>query len=1205
MPPILPLISAILGQDDVARFLYPDHLELYDSSGSLVGRFMVPGYSLASGDQSGRHILVSNSDLALYSPSGAAVWVRPHGQAAQPTSLAVWPDGSSAVAFNSLNLVLLSDALGNSTGSLSVPSPSSLSLDAAGQLHVFSQTSPNGQISVFNGLVQQGPSRTLPVFCTSVIWLPTQNAYLASLATGQVALLNPDLSPGACARNASSMRLSSNAVGYLSMDANFQANLLTVREFMSCSLDFSPTVTPSATPTSTLSPTFSISPTFTSSFTISPTLTPMNSCCSPLPLQSLGGSTAAMYDLEAASDGSLYLLDRNLRRLYHRTGSGLTLLASWSGPSQPVSLALDEAGQRALVASATEGLYSVPFTGGASSLTRTGRPFAVAVDPARGRYYLLDGPVLHRYDLSSTAEILPPFQFVLNPCSALAVAPDGSVWGTPFSGGLLRVDFNALSSTTYATGSPSADGVGRGMDLAVRPDGVVVVADFASSRVKLYNSQGIYLCDLLPGAGQASFIDPAGVALLNGQVVVSDNPDRLFSFDCGAAFTPTSTFTATPVLSPTPSATASVTASFTASATASPSFTISPTFSITPIPACDDCGQGMNLYPLANGNRSPFFFPPPNPAPNMGSLGLIQGSQPLMAYPAGKNPVPLGALGGFVLGAALDVLPAAPTAEGSVALRVVLYNGPEAPTGEQVLMDWARGSSRVRLSAFGPSTDTAKAGSFLLRYSTAGGMVQWQSPAGVLPLGPYSHRLPAGTDVSNASYANLRVNIQACGLGLSWDGRTGYAQPQLLLRDFADDPSQSPAWWWFIGNAQSLDQGLDGLLGPLDFRYCSTASFLPPATPTPSYTASPIVSATATPTLSATTSPSSTPTPGGPTCAFCNTLVGSYPLRADLLANSGPGASLSWAGAGAPIFTKNALGGFAPSLASLLLPGPGLAGDDGTVAFAFALDPAASGGAEVLYDSQVNGAEVRLRLFTKNHPNFGRLGLSVSGQGPEQISALGLYAPSASNLSGGPYLDILSDPQTRIVAVVRDHCSVRVLIGPVGGTLGLVFDSPLPTPAGASGTGQRVGWDQAGGSPLEALVSSLTLYDCPTLGSPTPTLTSTATATPAGGVLGARLAAKSTAVVPTTALLLIAPNPLVGQGLLRAGLPQAARARVLIADLNGRVVWAQDLGALDAGIQDLALDLSGKAPGIYLAVLESDSGEGWQAAARFKLALVR
>jgi hypothetical protein len=126
-------------------------------------------------------------------------------------------------------------------------------------------------------------------------------------------------------------------------------------------------------------------------------------------------------------------------------------------------------------------------------------------------------------------------------------------------------------------------------------------------------------------------------------------------------------------------------------------------------------------------------------------------------------------------------------------------------------------------------------------------------------------------------------------------------------------------------------------------------------------------------------------------------------------------------------------------------------------------------------------------------------------------------------------------------------------------------------------------------------------------GSPNPVLRFDLCAgAPAAAPAAARLDGKTTpAPLPQTAKLVIAPNPFAGMGLLQVSLPRAARARVSILDLTGTRVWAQDLGSQSAGIQPLGLDLRGKADGIYIAVLETDSGEGWKPAARFKLALAR
>ena len=103
----------------------------------------------------------------------------------------------------------------------------------------------------------------------------------------------------------------------------------------------------------------------------------------------------------------------------------------------------------------------------------------------------------------------------------------------------------------------------------------------------------------------------------------------------------------------------------------------------------------------------------------------------------------------------------------------------------------------------------------------------------------------------------------------------------------------------------------------------------------------------------------------------------------------------------------------------------------------------------------------------------------------------------------------------------------------------------------------------------------------------------------------ARLGSKDPRALPGEAGVLVAPNPFGGHGLLSVALPRPVQARVSILDLNGAVIWAQDLGALPAGVNDRPLDLRAKANGLYFVVLETSGGEGWRPAARFKLALAR
>ncbi len=87
--------------------------------------------------------------------------------------------------------------------------------------------------------------------------------------------------------------------------------------------------------------------------------------------------------------------------------------------------------------------------------------------------------------------------------------------------------------------------------------------------------------------------------------------------------------------------------------------------------------------------------------------------------------------------------------------------------------------------------------------------------------------------------------------------------------------------------------------------------------------------------------------------------------------------------------------------------------------------------------------------------------------------------------------------------------------------------------------------------------------------------------------------------------LIVFPNPARGRAKAGFYLKTPGSVRVILASLSGEIVGTLSLGERPAGIGTGDLDLSGFASGLYVAILQVDSDNGWQTKSSFKLAIVR
>ena len=82
----------------------------------------------------------------------------------------------------------------------------------------------------------------------------------------------------------------------------------------------------------------------------------------------------------------------------------------------------------------------------------------------------------------------------------------------------------------------------------------------------------------------------------------------------------------------------------------------------------------------------------------------------------------------------------------------------------------------------------------------------------------------------------------------------------------------------------------------------------------------------------------------------------------------------------------------------------------------------------------------------------------------------------------------------------------------------------------------------------------------------------------------------------------VAPNPsLGGAAVLIVSLPHSAEVRVSVYDVTGRLVGSVSEHALAQGLNEVNLETSTLAPGVYVAVVQTAGGTG----ARTRFTVVR
>lgn len=92
--------------------------------------------------------------------------------------------------------------------------------------------------------------------------------------------------------------------------------------------------------------------------------------------------------------------------------------------------------------------------------------------------------------------------------------------------------------------------------------------------------------------------------------------------------------------------------------------------------------------------------------------------------------------------------------------------------------------------------------------------------------------------------------------------------------------------------------------------------------------------------------------------------------------------------------------------------------------------------------------------------------------------------------------------------------------------------------------------------------------------------------------------------MPNGVDLLVAPNPLNGEGSVWYELPEAGQVRWQLFNMAGDPVAQDDLGAQGAGTHQASLNGTKLARGIYFLVLQSNPGFGWRVLSKTKVAIV-
>lgn len=151
------------------------------------------------------------------------------------------------------------------------------------------------------------------------------------------------------------------------------------------------------------------------------------------------------------------------------------------------------------------------------------------------------GPPSGQWSLSATFGSTGNGNGQFNNPSALAVAPDGSLWVSDLSNHRLQ-HFSALGSYLGQTGSA---GSGNGQfanasGLAIDGSGNIYVADTGNNRIQKLNSSGVYVSQFgTAGGGNGQFNAPNAVALDGGgNIYVADTfNNRVQKFTSGGVYT--------------------------------------------------------------------------------------------------------------------------------------------------------------------------------------------------------------------------------------------------------------------------------------------------------------------------------------------------------------------------------------------------------------------------------------------------------------------------------------------------------------------------------------------------------------------------------------------------------------------------------------------------------------------------------------------
>ena len=275
-------------------------------------------------------------------------------------------------------------------------------------------------------------------------------------------------------------------------------------------------------------------------------------------------------DVAAAPDGSLYAADLSNRvfrvdpasgRVTLVAGNGRNAQAGDAGPAAgaavgfPVEVAADPRGGVAIVAGETRvrhvdaagvirtaaGIATPGWSGdgGPATAAALDQPTAAAYDAAGNLYIAELGGRIRRVDAATgliatiagvggegdSGDGGPATAARLNRPHGLAVAADGAVvFADTFNHRVRRIAPNGTITTLAGTGV--AGGAGDGgpgtaaqlslpVDVAVAPDGSVLVADYGNTRIRRIDAAGVITTAVVAEGPNGVTVDAAGVVYFN------------------------------------------------------------------------------------------------------------------------------------------------------------------------------------------------------------------------------------------------------------------------------------------------------------------------------------------------------------------------------------------------------------------------------------------------------------------------------------------------------------------------------------------------------------------------------------------------------------------------------------------------------------------------------------------------------------------